>query len=123
MAEKKMITCIECPMGCRLTVMGTENHLEITGYQCVQGKRYGLQEITNPTRILTSTVWVQNGTGPLISVRSAGPIPKYLVALCVAQLAHVQVKAPLKMGDPILQNIAETGVDIITTRSMETYHV
>jgi len=122
MTEKKMITCIECPMGCRLTVMGAEDHLKITGYRCVQGKQYGLQETTNPTRVLTSTVWVQNGTGPLISVRSAGPIPKYLVASCVTELAHVQVKAPIQMGGIILPNIAETGVDIVATRPMEIYH-
>ena len=123
MTEKKMITCIECPMGCRLTVMGTEDHLKITGYRCVQGKQYGLQETTNPTRILTSTVWVQNGTGPLIPVRSAGPIPKYLVAPGVARLAQVHVQAPIQMGDIILHNIADTGIDIIATRSLETCHV
>ena len=53
MATREMI-CIVCPVGCHLTV--DEETLEVTGNRCPRGAKYGKKELTNPTRMLTSTV-------------------------------------------------------------------
>ena len=50
----KEITCIVCPKGCTLTVDRANG--KVTGNSCDRGKDYGLAEVTNPTRVLTTTV-------------------------------------------------------------------
>ena len=34
------------------------------------------------------------------------------------QLAKIQLEAPVKLGDIVIENILDTGVDIITTRDL-----
>ena len=55
--EKRELTCIGCPLGCAITVTleGSEVK-EVVGFTCKRGKEYACKEVTNPTRIVTSTV-------------------------------------------------------------------
>ena len=52
---KRELTCIGCPMGCRLTAEfnGTEV-TEVTGNGCAVGARYAREELTNPKRMVTA---------------------------------------------------------------------
>ena len=55
--EKRELICIGCPMGCPLTVQLEDGEiLSITGQTCKRGEVYARNEVTNPTRIVTSTV-------------------------------------------------------------------
>ena len=55
--EERKLTCIGCPMGCPLTVvMNGEEVVSVTGNTCKRGDVYARKEVTNPTRIVTSTV-------------------------------------------------------------------
>ena len=55
--EKRELTCIGCPMGCQLTVeLENGEVLSVKGNECANGDRYARKEVTNPTRIVTSTV-------------------------------------------------------------------
>ena len=66
--EKKELICIGCPMGCPLTVeMEGGAVLQVKGNTCPRGDAYGRKEVTNPTRIVTSTVRVTGGTLPMVS--------------------------------------------------------
>ena len=57
--EERKLTCIGCPMGCPLTVvMNGEEVVSVTGNTCKRGDVYARKEVTNPTRIVTSTVRV-----------------------------------------------------------------
>ena len=117
--EKRELTCIGCPLGCAVTVEmeGTEI-LRVTGNTCKRGEEYARKEVTNPTRIVTSTVRVNGGIYPMANVKTASDIPKGRIFDCVNALKDITVNAPLKIGDVVLSDVAGTGVDIIAARNV-----
>ena len=90
----------------------------VSGNTCPRGEAYGRKECTNPTRIVTSTVRVAGGNFPVVSVKTASDIPKGKMADCVRALKEVTAQAPIHIGDVLLENVAETGVNIIATRNV-----
>lgn len=117
--EEKMLTCIGCPMGCPITVLMDDGHVvSVSGHTCKRGEDYARKEVSNPTRIVTSTVRVLGGTADMVSVKTRQDIPKEKVFACVKALKGIEVQAPVHAGDIILANVAETGVDIIATGSV-----
>lgn len=116
---KKELTCIGCPMGCPLTVeMEGSEVKQVTGYTCKRGKVYAEKEVTNPTRIVTSTVRVTGSAiTRMVSVKTREDIPKDRIFACVEALKDITVEAPIHIGDVILKNVAQTGVDIIATKN------
>ena len=60
MSSIKEVICICCPCGCHLQV-DPENDYNVTGNACPNGAAYGREELTHPTRIITSTVRVVSG--------------------------------------------------------------
>lgn len=118
--EIKKLTCINCPVGCSLKVeMDGENVICVSGNTCRRGEIYARKEVTNPTRIVTSTVKVVNGTSGTVSVKTKEDIPKEKIFACVQELRGIEVQAPVHIGDVILENVAGTGVDIVATRNVE----
>jgi len=116
--EKRELICIGCPMGCPLTVeLEGGEILSITGHTCRRGEVYARKEVTNPTRIVTSTVDVEGGKVARVSVKTKEDIPKEKIFQCVKALKGVTVKAPVHIGDVIVANVADTGVDIVATRN------
>ena len=115
---KRELICIGCPMGCPVTVemMGDEI-VSVSGNTCPRGDAYARKEVTNPTRIVTSTVKVEGGFVEMISVKTKEDIPKDKIFDCVRALKGVTVKAPVHIGDVILANVAGTGVDVVATRN------
>lgn len=91
----------------------------VSGQKCAKGKDYAIQELLNPTRVLTATIKIKEGVLPLLPVRTNLPILKDKIFECIRNLSRLEVKAPTKMGETILKNIADTGSDLISTRDME----
>lgn len=117
--EIKKMTCINCPVGCSLKVeLDGENVICVSGNTCRRGEIYARKEVTNPTRIVTSTVKVVNGTSGTVSVKTKEDIPKEKIFACVQALRGIEVQAPVHIGDVILENVAGTGVDIVATRNV-----
>lgn len=116
--EERKIICIGCPMGCPLTV-GIENGevVSVTGNTCPRGDAYAHKEVTNPTRIVTSTVKVEGGTVDMVSVKTKEDIPKGKIFDCVKALKDIALKAPVRIGDVVVSNVADTGVDIVATKN------
>lgn len=114
---KKELICIACPMGCHLEI-DVENDYAVTGNQCSRGEVYGKKELTNPTRTVTSTVRIKNGIHKRIPVKTSSEIPKHLIFKIMKELEQVELTAPIKVGDVVLTNVCDTGVDIVTSRSM-----
>ena len=116
---KKEIICIGCPMGCYLTIDYVGKTIsDVGGNRCKVGLEYAAKEISNPERTLTTTVKVKNGHLPLVSVRTNKPIPKNRIFATMDLLAKIEVEAPVKIGDPIVQNIFNTGVNIVATKNI-----
>lgn len=118
MTNKEMV-CLICPLGCRMRI-NFEHHLQLAveGNQCARGSEYALVEITNPTRVVTSTIKIKNAHLSRLPVKTSGPIPKDLIFPCMKQLEVVEVKSPVKSGDIIIADLLGTGVNIVATKSM-----
>ncbi|MBE5883920.1 MAG: DUF1667 domain-containing protein [Lachnospiraceae bacterium] len=115
----KELTCITCPVGCTLKAqLQQDGTVMISGNRCPRGAEYGRKEITNPTRVVTSTVRVAGHKDMVVSVKTASDIPKGKVMECMKELAAVEVTPPIHVGDVVLENIADTGVSIVATRSI-----
>jgi CxxC motif-containing protein len=110
--------CIVCPNSCRLTVTETAGNIAVSGHECPRGEKHGIHEYREPTRMLTTTVAVSGGTLPRLPVISREEVPKAALDRCLQTLYKIKVKAPLRCGDVIVQNICDTGVDVIASRSM-----
>ena len=118
MKEKNLI-CIGCPMGCPLTVSMEQGQvIRVTGNTCKRGDIYARKEVTDPTRIVTTTVKVTGGTEAMVSVKTKTDIPKGKIFECVRALKDICVEAPVHIGDIILENVAGTGVEIIATKNI-----
>ena len=117
--EEKHLICIGCPMGCPITVAMEGGEIKsITGFTCKRGETYARKEVTHPTRIVTTTVQVAGGTAPVVSVKTAGDIPKEKVFACADALRRLRIEAPVAMGDVVLADAAGTGVDVVATRAV-----
>ena len=118
--EVKNLTCITCPMGCALTVELEGNKIiSVSGNTCKRGEIYAHKEVTDPARIVTSTVKVVNGISAMVSVKTKEDVPKEKIFDCVKALKNIHVEAPVHIGDLIAANIADTGVDVIATKNVE----
>ncbi len=117
---KREFTCIICPNGCRISVEyeGT-NIKNITGDECPKGKDYVKNEITNPLRVFTGSVLVENGGFPLVSVKTSSPIPKKYIKKIGEITRRIKVKAPVEIGQTIASNLLGEKVDLIATRKIE----
>ena len=114
--SKQIITCIGCPMGCLLTVEGSGDAIEVSGHVCKIGVTYAKEEITNPTRNITTSIKVSGGDIPMLSVKTSRPIPKNKIMDCVRAVQAVRAQAPISVGDIVLVDAANTGVDFVATR-------
>ncbi|MFN6992174.1 MAG: DUF1667 domain-containing protein, partial [Fervidobacterium sp.] len=108
--QTEEMVCIMCPLGCRLTVTVADNGtIIVSGNKCPRGIEYGKQEMTEPLRILTSSVLVLNGELPLVSVKTNKPVPRKFLKEIMDIIKKTKVQAPVKSGDIIIPNILDTG--------------
>lgn len=113
------ITCINCPVGCRLQVTVEDGQVTaVTGNSCKRGELYAKQECVAPTRMVTAVVAVEGSFMPL-SVKTRTPIPKKEIFNCMQELSALKLTAPIKIGQVVLPNVCNTGVDVIATRSLD----
>lgn len=119
MTETRELVCINCPLGCGLTVTIKDGEVEkVQGNTCPKGEAYGKKEVTNPTRIVTSIVKVIGGVLPVVSVKTASDIPKEKIMDCARVLKEVEVQAPVSIGDVVLEDVCGTGVPMIATKNV-----
>lgn len=117
---KRTYTCIVCPNGCEIDVEyeGTRV-LNLTGNLCPKGKDYVTQELTAPRRTIATSVIVKGGVLPLTSVRLNKSIPKDRIFDVVDQINHVELTAPVHIGDVVIPNVLGLGSDVIVTKNVE----
>ncbi len=115
---EKMI-CITCPMGCSLEVTHKgETLLNVEGNTCKRGIAYVKQELTDPRRMVATTVRVQDGIHPLVPVYTESPFPKPRIFELLDDLREVELEAPVAMGQVVLEDALGTGIDILASRDM-----
>ena len=115
---QKEITCISCPMGCPLQVnLESDKVTGVEGAFCKKGVAYAELECTNPTRMVTSTVTLLGSPLRRLPIKTESPIPKGKISEAVRSLKDVEVTAPVKIGDVVVENICGTGIKMIATRN------
>jgi len=112
---KEMI-CICCPRGCHLSI---DDDLKVTGNLCPKGEAYARAEVTNPVRIVTSTVRVKNRIDTVVSVKTVPAAPKGRMFEIIDEINKVGVNAPIKIGDVVIKNVLGLSVDIVATKNIE----
>lgn len=114
---KREMVCVACPLGCPLVVELDDkgNVISVTGNTCKRGEKYANDECVNPVRMLTTTMKVNGGSLPVISVKTSAPIPKGMMFECMKEINKEFADAPIKMGDVLISNICGTGIDIVAT--------
>jgi len=113
-------TCIQCPKGCQLSIDVVGGAVvAVTGNGCELGPPWAKQEVEDPIRTLTTSVRVLRGQEDLVSVRTAGPIPRRLLAEALAVAKELRIEAPVALGRVVAENLAGTGVNLVATRSVE----
>src|SRR5690554_3982422 len=103
--EVKNMICIVCPIGCHLEVKNIHGKYIVKGNQCIRGREYGIKELTNPTRVLTSTVKVNKAHLSRLPIKTKGGIPKNKINECIEEINKVELDAPIKIGQIIIKNI------------------
>ena len=112
----KELTCIVCPRGCRLKV---DDNMEVTGNSCPRGKIYAINELTNPTRTITSSIRVNNRPYILVSVKTDKPVPKDKMFDVMKEIDKLEVQAPTRIGQIVLPNILGTDANIVITKDID----
>ena len=135
----RQMTCIMCPMGCELTVktgadietgIGTDTAADaaadtgsggilVMGNTCPKGKEYAVQELTDPHRNIATSVLVNGGELPLVSVRLDHAIPKDRIFDVMAEIRKQSLEAPVKSGQVVIENVLGLGANVIATKHVE----
>lgn len=116
------LTCIGCPLGCQITVKLQEQEISsVSGNTCRRGESYARKEVTNPTRIVTSSVPVTGSREhtAMVSCKTERDVPKHKIFDVIASLKTIRAQAPIRIGDVLLENAAGTGVDIVATKNVD----
>ncbi len=113
----KELICIVCPKGCHLKV-DENNDYKVTGNGCEKGVEYGKNELINPMRVITSTVKIEGALHRRCPVKTNTSIPKGKMMEIVKELDAVTLQSPVNVGDVVIKNVAQTGADIVATKSM-----
>lgn len=121
MSETTKLICITCPKGCRLSVThdGT-TVLSVEGNTCKRGAEYVKAELFDPRRMVATTVHIKNTIHPLLPVYTSTPFPKPRIHELLKELRQVEVVAPVQMGDVVIKNILDTGIDIVASRNLDS---
>lgn len=124
--ETMRFNCTTCPSECLLTVEVERDAdgavaavRSVTGNSCPRGNKFVHQELTCPMRVLTTTVAVSGGDEALLPVRTAEAIPLELHAQAMALIRGLVVKAPIRMGDVVLENLLNTNINLIASMDID----
>jgi len=116
---KREFICIICPKGCRISAEYEGTDIKnISGDKCLKGKDYVKNEITNPLRIFTGSVLVENGDFPLVSVKTSSPIPKKYLKKIGEITRRIKVEAPIEIGQVVAKNLVSEDINLIATRKV-----
>lgn len=113
--------CIVCPIGCRLVVredINSESGYTVSGATCKRGEVYGIKELSNPTRAVTSTVKIKGGDLTRLPVRTDKEIPKEKIFDCMDIINDIELEIPVKAGQILVENIMDLDVNIIASRTV-----
>lgn len=116
---KGVLVCTICPVGCHVTAEWNETDLlDIEQAACKLAWPFIRGEIFDPRRVVTTTVPVEGGDLPLVSVKTDIPVPKNRMLDIMESLASRVVQAPVDVGDIVVPNVLGLGANIRATKKV-----
>lgn len=113
------LVCLACEHSCNLTINTYNSQVvSVSGNKCKNGIYYAKKECIVPSRVITTIIYVDNGTSKTVPVKSEIDVPKSLIFNILNELKDLRVNAPINTGDIIKENICNTGINIIATKSV-----
>lgn len=112
------IICILCPNGCSLSIEKVGEQWEIKGNKCAKGKEFAISEITDPRRSVCSTIKTTFKKVPRLPVKTNGEVPLIDIFNVMAEINSKYVNKPVHVGDVIIENVSNTGVNVIATSDL-----
>lgn len=120
MRSEREITCIVCPIGCKILVKFDKKKVDVlSGHKCKQGVDYAVNEALDPRRMLTTSVLVEDGKWPLVSVKTSTSVPKDKFFSILKEIKKTTVRAPVNLGDIIIRNVLDTNIDVVATKTVK----
>jgi CxxC motif-containing protein len=113
------MTCINCPLGCTLSVEIDGENINVSGNRCKRGAEYAASEIRAPKRMVTSTVRVAGGDKPLVSVKTSGEIPKGRIFDVIHEINKKTAHPPIKVGDVVIEDVLGLEINIVATSNAD----
>lgn len=108
----EQLICIMCPMGCQLKCEKKGKQIIVSGNNCQRGEVFAKNELTLPTRTLTTLV--RTSKGGVVSVKTTNPIPKKLITKAMKEIDLMVVDNP-KFGQVITENFLGTDASLVVT--------
>jgi CxxC motif-containing protein len=119
MAVTEKMICITCPMGCTLEVTHEgETLVNVDGNTCARGEAFVKEELTDPRRMVATTVKVKGGLHPLVPVYTEAPFPKPKIFDLLKEIRRVEIEAPVEMNQVVLEDPLGEGINIVASRDM-----
>jgi|LGOV01.1.fsa_nt_gb CxxC motif-containing protein len=115
----KELTCIVCPTGCLLKVEKISDEWIVEGALCPKGKEFAINEMTSAKRSVSSTVKTTFKNTPRLPVKTDREIPRKLIFSLMEKINEVVLDYPVSTGEVILENVLDTGANIIATADLK----
>lgn len=116
-------TCIVCPRGCHLVaervMENGQEVIKVTGNFCPRGAKYAQEEMTCPRRTVTTSVYIEGGSLKMLSAKTDDTVPKEKIGQVLEQAASYTAKAPVRIGDVLIADVAGTGKNLVATRNVD----
>ena len=111
--------CVVCPLGCELSVESFDSGYIVSGNKCSRGKVYALEEMTNPTRTITTTIRLTKSRLCRLPVKTSQPFPKGKIFELMKETNKIQLSPPVLRGQIVCSDMLGTGVDLVATKTVK----
>lgn len=111
-------TCLICPVGCEITY--EQNNINsIKGNRCGRGKEFIINTFSEKKSIVSGRVKINGGIMSKIPVNTDIEVDSILAERILEEIKQITLNAPIKNGDVVIENILDSGVNIIAGRTMK----
>lgn len=108
--------CQGCTLGCSIKVYESKGEVLVEGNLCKRGEQYGKTEYVKPYRTIIYKVKVRDGDFKTVPVKTDREVMREDIYKVMKELKQIELDAPLNIGEVVLENIANTPVNVVSTR-------
>lgn len=114
--------CEICPVGCELTLDPSMPE-KISGNRCGRGREFAEKKLRSEEMFVTGRICVLNGNMSHLPVVTSQQVSSSISGQILAALFDLEVEAPIRNRECIVENIAGSGADLLAARSIRRREV